>query len=176
MIELLLKMDGIVSQVVTFRKGEVITKIGEIEGYLYILRKGCVKISYYIEEKEYVFDFWFQGDFFNSYLSFIKRAPSFAQIIAITNVEVERISYSQLQEIYRGSHEGSEIGRKMAEKMFEHRFDREVDLITLTAEQRYKKLLLKSQELLKVASVKDIASYLGIHPESLSRIRRRIIS
>src|SRR5690606_17582715 len=142
--------------------------------YIYFIRQGSVKVSYFKEINEYILDFWFEGDFFTSYVSFIERTPSLTQITALNEVHIERLHHSQLEALYKHSLSGNQIGRKMAEKMYVHKTMKEIELISLTAKQRYLRLLEKSKTLVQEVSVKDMASYLGIHPESLSRIRRKI--
>ena len=160
----------------TFAKGSIITPHHTVENYIYLLKKGSVKVSYFKDINEYILDFWFDGDFFTSYVSFIERKPSLTQITALTEIEVERTHYSQLETMYGSSLLGNQIGRKMAERMYVHKTMKEIELISLSAEERYRKLLNKSRDLVLEVSVKDIASYLGIQPESLSRIRRKILS
>lgn len=183
MLKQLLKKTGLVldspsipliTETLIFQKGDYLTKVGQVENFIYLIISGGVKVSYFVELKEYILDFWFQGDFFSSYVSFIERTPTLTQITALSETKVERISYDQLQVLYKKSHQGSEIGRRMAELMYAHKTKKEIDLISLTAEQRYKKLLENSKNLILEIPVKDIASYLGIEPESLSRIRRKI--
>ncbi len=160
----------------TFRKGDILTHAGEVENYIYFITKGSVKVSYFTDTKEYILDFWFQDDFFSSYMSFLERTPALTQVTALTETEVESIQYSQLYTLYRTSHIASEIGRKMAERLYIHKTRKEIDLISLTAEQRYRNLLEHSKNLIQEVPVKYIASYLGIEPESLSRIRKKIIT
>lgn len=159
-----------------YPKGSSITAQNTVEDYIYFILKGSVKVSYFKEISEYILDFWFEGDFVTSYVSFIQRKPSLTQITALNEVKAERIHHSQLELLYQQSPGGNEIGRKMAERMYIHKTMKEIELVSLTAEQRYLKLLEKSKTLVQEVSVKDMASYLGIHPESLSRIRRKIIS
>lgn len=164
------------AEVCSFPKGGIITPHQKVENYIYLLRKGSVKVSYFKELNEYILDFWFEGDFFTSYASFIQRIPSLTEITALSEVEVERIHFSQLEAMYERSLLGNQIGRKMAERMYVHKTMKEIELISLSAEERYRKLLNKSRDLVLEVSVKDLASYLGIQPESLSRIRRKILS
>ncbi len=159
-----------------FKKGSLLTAQGAVENYIYFLEEGSVKFSHWVDIKEYILDFWFEGDFFTSFASLIERAPSPSQCQAMTDVTVQRIHYDQLQQVYRDSHLGSEIGRRMAERMYVHKTRKEIELLSLTAEQRYEKLLDQSKRLILEIPVKDVASYLGILPESLSRIRRKLIS
>lgn len=184
MFEKLLQLTGIVSaelpfewdtETVSYKKGEVITQQGEVEQYIYWIKEGSVKVSFFIDIKEFILDFWFADDLFTSFASLIEQTPSQTQITALTDVAVERVSYIQLQQIYKHSLQGSEIGRRMAERMYMHKTRKEIELLTLTAEQRYEKLLEQSKRLILEIPVKDVASYLGILPESLSRIRRKVM-
>lgn len=164
------------AEVCHYQKGDIITRAGSIENHIYLIREGGVKVSYFKEIKEYILDFWFEGDFFSSYVSFIQRNPSLTQIQALTTTRVERISWDQLQQLYQESKIGNEIGRKMAEALYIHKTMKEISLISQTAEERYRTLLEKSKNMVQEVSVKEMASYLGIEAESLSRIRRKILS
>lgn len=159
-----------------FTKGDVITHAGTVENYIYLLREGAVKISHFFDGREFVLDIWFPGSFFASYLSFIERTPSLTEIRALTPVQAIRLHYSRLEALYKNSLPGNITGRKIAERMYAHKTRKEIELLTLTAEERYRNLLAKEQKIVLGLPVKDIASYLGIHPESLSRIRRKVIS
>ncbi|MDJ1481977.1 Crp/Fnr family transcriptional regulator [Cytophagaceae bacterium YF14B1] len=161
---------------VNYKKGAMITRQGEVEQFIYWIKEGSVKVSAFVDIKEFILDFWFADDLFTSFASLIEQTPSQTQITALTDVIAERVSYTQLQQVYKQSHQGSEIGRKMAERMYVHKTRKEIELLTLTAEQRYEKLLEQSRRLILEIPVKDVASYLGILPESLSRIRRKVIS
>src|SRR5690606_14302216 len=137
-------------------KGDIITATGVVESYIYYLRSGAVKISYFHDLKEHILDFWFEGDYFTSYISFIQQSPSITQIATLSDSTVERISHQQLEDIYKNTIHGNEVGRKMAECMYIHKTLREIELISLTAEQRYLKLLEKSKHLLQEVSIKEI--------------------
>lgn len=183
MFEKLRQLTGLLSDAiplhtesVCYKKGTVISRQGEVERYIYWLKSGSVKVSYFVDIKEFILDFWFTDDLFTSFASLIEQTPSVTQITALTEVVAERISYNQLVQVYKDSHQGSEIGRRMAERMYVHKTKKEIELISLTAEQRYEKLLEQSKRLILEVPVKDVASYLGILPESLSRIRRKLIS
>lgn len=66
------------------------------------------------------------------------------------------------------------IGRVAAEILYMEKSKRELSLLSMTAEQRYLNLFSEQQELIRLIPLKYIASYIGITPQALSRIRRRI--
>ncbi|MGL5888238.1 MAG: Crp/Fnr family transcriptional regulator, partial [Bacteroidia bacterium] len=81
-----------------------------------------------------------------------------------------------METLYATSVIGVQIGRIAAESLYIHKQNQQIELLTLTAEERYKQLLQKQPEIIKRTPSKHIASYLGVTPESLSRIRKTIHS
>ncbi len=156
-----------------YNKNECLTKMGEVENYYYFIKSGSIKVSYIKEDKEFILDFWFENEIIFSFSSLIERLPSEIELRAISETVAERIHYKQLNELYKTSHAVSEIGRKLTEQIYLHKVKKQISLLTTTAEERYESLVKKSGRLILEMSVKDIASYLGIKSESLSRIRRK---
>jgi CRP-like cAMP-binding protein len=70
----------------------------------------------------------------------------------------------------------SHLSLHIAQQLFLSRAEREKDFLTRSAEERYRKLFEKDREVIKLIPGNKIARYLGIQPESLSRIRKSIIS
>jgi len=68
------------------------------------------------------------------------------------------------------------LGRIETEKLYLKKVQREKALLTKTAEERYLSLLNTHPEIIQQISIRDISKYLGIQPESLSRIRKKIFS
>ena len=87
---------------------------------------------------------------------------------------VRRISHSDLNDIYINTKIGNEIGRKNAESLFLIKSSREMSLLNLNAKERYEELFLERPQLIKEIPLKYIASYIGITPQALSRIRNQI--
>ena len=158
----------------TYKKNDYITKEGQIEKYAYALRSGAVKVIYTHNNTTFILGFWFKGDMFSSLVSFLEQSPSKTSIIAMTETEVERVDYTQIQKYFKQYHMVSEAGRKVIEHQFILKANKELEILSKTAEERYVELIEQSGHLILDQPVKEIASYLGIHPESLSRIRRRI--
>ncbi|MEJ2904833.1 Crp/Fnr family transcriptional regulator [Pedobacter panaciterrae] len=156
----------------TFKKGDFLIREGQTENYIYFLNAGATRNYFLKDGRDYTVDFQFEGDFVTAYLSFISREPSPIFIELLEEAEVVAIPYRHLQEFYKKDHEGERIGRLMAEFQYVKRLRKEMDLLAFTAEERYALLLSKNPELIQNISVKHLSSYLGIQPESLSRIRK----
>ncbi|MEJ7685142.1 MAG: hypothetical protein WKG06_46305 [Segetibacter sp.] len=93
----------------------------------------------------------------------------------LEDAEVIAFSHKFLNEFYCKYHNGDKIGRLMAETQYIKRLRKEMELLSLTAEERYAKLMEKNPALISSISVKHLASYLGIQSESLSRIRKQYV-
>lgn len=155
-----------------FSKGDFLIRAGQVGNHIHFLNKGATRNYFLKDGKEFTVDFHFAGDFVGAYFSFITREPSPVFIESLEVTETVSIAYDPLQEFYRQSHQGERIGRLMAEFQYVKRLKKEMDILSLTAEERYKELLHSHPDLVSSLSVKHLSSYLGIQPESLSRIRK----
>lgn len=161
-------------QEVRLEKNTTILKIGEIENYLSFISKGVIRLYIPKEESDLTFGFLFDNEFVTGYDSFLTQTPSEYQIETLTDTILWKISSKDLEEVYERTSSGNIIGRKMAENMFLIKSKRELSLLSKTAEERYLDLFSDRPKLLKQIPLKYIASYIGVTPQALSRIRRRI--
>jgi CRP-like cAMP-binding protein len=157
-----------------FEKKSFVTKIKDIENHVYFLQKGIVEVGIHKEGDEKIIDFVFAGQFFSSYTSFLLRKPSDVYITCLTECMVEAIPYEVLQEAYKVSLLANQFGRIITETAFMERVKREKDFLSKSAEERYLELIERRPEVIQLIPGGRIAKYLGIHPESLSRIRKAI--
>ena len=158
----------------TFKKGDIITAYGQIERGAYFLTKGLIEITVLKDTDEKIVEFFLPGCFFGSYTSFLTQQPSDVQVSALCHCEVEVINYDELQNAYKTSLIANQLGRLATESIFIINTKREKDFLTKSAQDRYDELLLKRPDLIRLVPVNKIAKYLGIHPESLSRLRKNI--
>ena len=154
-------------------KNSVLTEFDQLEKSVYFIRSGVLISAIRFKEEDRVLDFHFEGSFCASYSSLLSNQPSDTRIICYTDCELEVVSYEELSELYTHSLLANQIGRIATERLFFERVRREKELLTMTAEERYQKMLDKSPQLLQRIAIKDLAKYFGVRPESLSRIRRK---
>lgn len=160
----------------TFPKKAVLLPKGAVENTLSFIETGLVRL--YIpggEADDRTFGFAFAGDFLSAYDSFITRRPVAYEIEALSPVTLWSITHSGLQEVYRLTSAGNHIGRLAAEGQFIKKAKRELSLLHETPETRYLNLFTEQPRLIREIPLKYIASYIGITPQALSRIRKRII-
>lgn len=159
---------------VKFKKNTALLKIGKIENYLYFISKGIIRLYIPRVENDLTFGFLFKNEFVTAYDSFLTQSPSEYQIETLTETILWKISNEDLQEVYERTSSGNIIGRKMAENMFLIKSKRELSFLSKTAEERYLDLFSDRPELFQQIPLKYIASYIGVTPQALSRIRKRI--
>lgn len=156
-----------------FNKESFLCREGEVERSIFFLTKGSTRNFFIKDGKEFTINFHFEGEFVTSYYSFLTRQPSTVFIEAMEDVETCVIQQEWLYQFYDQYKTGERIGRLMAEHQYIARLQREIELLSLSAEERYARLIQRNPHLVHHISVKHLASYLGVQPESLSRIRAR---
>lgn len=146
------------------------------EENVYFLKEGIVQVAIQSKKETRVLDFIFPNSFFASYSSLLTAAPSDVRIVSMTECKVEVINYHQLKASYQYSLIANKLGRIETEKLYIRRVIREKNLLTKNAEEHYSSLLNRYPQIIHHIPLKEISKYLAITPESLSRIRKRVIS
>lgn len=159
---------------VTLSKRTPLLNVGEVENYLSFIARGIVRLYIPGEERDVTFGFVFENEFVTAYDSLLTQTPSEYRIETLTDTTLWKIAYKDLQEVYAHTESGNMVGRKMAENMFLIKSKRELSLLNKTAEERYLDLFSNRPRLLRQIPLKYIASYIGVTPQALSRIRKRI--
>lgn len=157
-----------------FDKNEIITRQGETENYLSFIESGIVRLYVPDDENELTFNFNFKKEFTCAYDSFLTQTTSEYELQALTETIIWQISYKDLQKVYTQTQVGNFLGRIVSEKLFLAKSKRELSLLKYNAKERYLRLFSEQPDILKFIPMKYIASYIGITPQGLSRIRRQI--
>lgn len=157
-------------------QNEVLTNYGQIETKGYFLTKGIIQCSIIKNGNERITDFIFPDSFFAAFNSFVLDTPSEMKVMALTPCEAEYFIKSEVKKRQHDSLLANHLGRHIKEKIIVDKLLREKQLLTNSPEENYRELILNKPEVIEHIPVNKIAKYLGIHPESLSRIRARIIS
>ena len=157
-------------------KSYVITDFGQTESKVYFIQKGIVKVEIDSPTEIKILDFFFAPSFCSAYSSLLNQKESDVRIKTVTECDLEIIRFSELQLAYAHSLIANKLGRVATEKLYARRVHREKTLFTKGAKETYAELIEKYPEFLEHIPLKDIAKYLGITPESLSRIRKSLIS
>jgi CRP-like cAMP-binding protein len=153
-------------------KGTIITDYSKIEKHIYFINSGIFQMTIQHDLEEKIIDFYFADSFVCAYTSFIRQTPSDVRITALTDCMVETIYYDEVQAAYKESLLANKLGRVLTEQIYMIKSSREKDFLIKSAEERYAELIARRPDIIKLIPGYKIAQYLGIKPESLSRIRK----
>ncbi|MGI9544414.1 MAG: Crp/Fnr family transcriptional regulator [Cyclobacteriaceae bacterium] len=159
-----------------FKRGAFITKYGQVEDAVYFINEGIVEMTIKSYMTEKIIDFFFEKEMVSGFTSFLTQLPTDVQIIASMDAEIEMIKRQDLMKAYDTSLDVNKFGRILTEHGYIRKSNREKDLLTKTAEERYAEMFRTHSQYISYIPVNKIAKYLGIHPESLSRIRKKMNS
>ena len=151
----------------------ILLEEGKIAEKLYLIHKGCLRLFFYNEGKDITFQFFFEGDFVASFDSLYKRTPS---LFYLESIEPTELTAIRREDFYNQINNNLSFRQLYEEKLID-RFHAYQQLflsrIKNTPQQRYEELLKEYPNIIQRVSQHYIASYLGITPVSLSRIRNR---
>lgn len=147
---------------------------GKVAKELYFINKGLIRL-YYSKNGEEITGFIFQEGLFAASLdSFLRHSPSIQSLETMEDCELLVITKEELEALYRRLPAMNTITRKIAEQRFINAQRILSSFILDSPEERYKKFEVAHKDLLLRVPLHYIASFLGITPVSLSRIRKRL--
>lgn len=160
---------------IVFRsKGTILKRSHEIEKNFNLILSGSGSIHLWNKNNYKCVDLVYEFDFFGDYMSYMTQRPSPLETITIEDSELLQFSYHNFQKMLAESKNGDKITRVMADLAFISKQQQQIDLLTKTALERFEQLKTQIPHLLDRTPKKYIASYLGITPQSLSRIIKDI--
>jgi CRP-like cAMP-binding protein len=156
-------------------RNEVLTDEGEVErGFLLVL-EGVQRVFFTTSEgDEYTVAFAYPNDYSGIPDSFFLQAPSGYRLETLSSGSVLATDYNGLFALMDKHRELERWAWRLLASALQGRAKREREHMTLTAKERYERFLNESPQLIQQVPLKHIASYLGMSPETLSRIRGSI--
>ena len=155
------------------KKGEHFLREGQVCQSVAMIKAGLVR--YYINEDgdEGTYYFSREGEFVCDYESFLPQAPSNKNIQALEDTSLYLVNFDGLQQIYQNVKQGERLGRLGIEQVFVSVLQQLSSFYKDSPELRYQRFLTTFSAINQRVSQYYIASYVGIKPQSLSRIRKR---
>jgi CRP-like cAMP-binding protein len=158
------------------KKGTVLLKEGAVSKECYSVLKGCIRQYYIKEGDEKTTAFYTEGQSVSSFTSYINQTPSKHYLICVEDCSVTVGTKEKELQMITKFPKLAPIIRSEMEKNAGIAQEEMASFITSSPEERYLNLLENRPKLLNRVPQHQIASYLGMKPESLSRIRKRIVS
>jgi len=158
----------------SFSKGTILLKAGEISTDSYFVIKGCVRSYFIINDEERTTAFYIEEDAVASLTSYTKQTPAKHFLSCVEDSTLAVLNYEKEKELYERVPKFESLCRISMEQDFGKQQQELADFITSSPEERYLNLLETRPELLNRVPQYHLASYLGVKPESLSRIRKRV--
>lgn len=154
-------------------KGDFFLKSGDINKYVGFLNKGLVRYFVHKGDEESTFEFTREGEFIADYQSFSNKTPSIQNIQAIEDCDLLVADYQSVQNFFSTTKNGNLIGRIIIEHRFDVMVNQLLAIYMQSHEERYKTFTNQYAELAQRIPLYLIASYVGVRPQSLSRMRKR---
>jgi CRP/FNR family transcriptional regulator, anaerobic regulatory protein len=178
MVQLSDKEIGLIKSLFSPLKIKKDTKLVDYTDYsnqVYFINSGYLRYYKNLDTgEEQTIHLFAPGTFATAFCSFACNTKSKEILHSITDAELLCISKKDLENLYESEMKWQKFGRLLMESFLLEKEKRIIDQISLTAQERYIKLLETNPGLIQHVPIQYIASFIGINPESLSRIRKQI--
>ena len=159
----------------TVEKGTYLERIGDISRNSYFVIKGCIREFELVDGEEKTTAFYTEEDSAVNFTSLSTQTPSTKNFVCEEDTTVAILNAEKENALYQKYPRFEQLCRSGVEQMMGQKQDQLSSMILLKPEERYEKLQRERPDLLNRVAQYHIASYLGIQPETLSRIRRRLV-
>ncbi|MEO0570418.1 MAG: hypothetical protein AAF039_01860 [Bacteroidota bacterium] len=163
-------------EIKTFDKGEFYIQPGQYCQDIAFIEEGLFNYYYMIEGVKHIRQFFFYNNFMSNYPSFLSFQKSKSYIQALEDSRITTISRNNLHKLYNSSMVWQSLGRKMAERMYLTISEKHDSFLLDSPEDRFLKLYSERPKVLMNVPQHMIASFIGVTPEALSRIKKRLFN
>lgn len=155
------------------KRNEHLTQIGKVEHYFYFVHDGVLRGYSFNDGNEVTVGFSYNGDYSGAYDSFLEQTPSDFAIQAISDADLLRIHYTDLMKLYDKYKCMERWGKIFNSNILIGMARRQVEARSYSAEEKFERLAKDSPHIFQLVSQKHLASYLGMTPETFSRLRKQ---
>ena len=160
--------------VMTFPKGTVLLREGEVAREAYFVIQGCVRAYYLVDGEERTSDFFTEQQSAAALDIYNRQVPSTHFLDCLEDCTLSVLTYDNEQELVREFPGFGSICQQSMQSHFGRHQEWLSAFVTKSPEERYLHLMEIRPDLIHRIPQYHLASYLGVKPESLSRIRKRL--
>ncbi|KFF05634.1 Crp/Fnr family transcriptional regulator [Flavobacterium reichenbachii] len=169
----------LLDSLITFRslkKGQILLTENQVCNEIVFIESGILR-SFFLNHKgdEITNCFAFENELMASFASFITEEKAEENIQALADTQLQVLDRKALEKLYKSGFNWQETGRKLTEIEFVNLQKRMISFQKLSGAQRYEELYLNHQKYLQLIPLQYLASYLGVTPRHLSRIRKAVL-
>jgi CRP/FNR family transcriptional regulator, anaerobic regulatory protein len=157
-------------------KNDFLLTKGKVCDFVAFINEGAFRSFYSVDGQEYSKQFFFEENFCTDYGSFLTQKKSLSYLQAIEDSTVIIFDKKMVDEAYKVIPNFTSFGKTLAEGLYITVCDIKASFILNTPKERYENLVKDRPKVIQRVPQYMIASYLGVTPEALSRIRKRISS
>ncbi|MFY0594063.1 Crp/Fnr family transcriptional regulator [Roseivirga sp.] len=157
-----------------FEKNVIITEVDQIEPYFYYVHQGLIRGYFLKEGVEYNMGFSYNGEYSGVYDSFITQQPSTWTLETISKSKGLKISYKDLMQLLDNYKLMERWMRLFYQKVLVGFGIFTKSMLADSAEEKYNRLIKQSPHVVQLIPQKHLASYLGMTPETFSRMRKKV--
>ena len=159
-----------------YKKNEYFLHKGDKHTYIGFITEGTFRYTCIDNNgNEHVVAYNFPNEPLGNYSAFQKKESAILDIQAVTDSTVYLLSHSDVNEFYNSNIEAQQQGRILVEELLYVAWNNIISAYKDTPEKRYRELLQRCPNLPNLITLKELASYIMVTPETLSRIRKRIL-
>ena len=158
-----------------FSKNEYLLRLNNVEEQFWFIEKGTIRSFLFDQNgRDITTQFHASGEVVIDYTSFLMQTPSQENIQALTDCTCWQIDFSSFQELFNSIEPFREHARTLLVGSYNNLKKHHLSIVAEEAKSRYSQLLKEKPHIIQNASLKHIASFLGITDTSLSRIRKEL--
>jgi CRP-like cAMP-binding protein len=147
---------------------------GDVCNEIAFIAHGCIRTYYTKQQIDRTSQFFFENTWYTDYESWLSKQPVAVSVQALEPSYLLIIPFRELERLYVANPKFERLGRLMAENTIIHIRNRNLSLLNDNPEERYLRLIKERPKVVARIPQHIIASFLGIEPETLSRIRKKI--
>ena len=158
---------------ISLKRNDFLVRQGQLAPYIFLVQSGASRAVLFEEEEEITLRFGYKGSMVAALHCLYGNLPAQFNIQAIRKCEVVPLSWTNYQKFLNTDPVHQQLNQQVMQALILEQNEREIDLLTNSPTERFRRLLERSPQVFQEIPKKYIANYLRMTPETLSRLMAR---